>query len=613
MTSTMLRLTLVALIGSLLPMTLLQSSASATSVYHVVTFEENDSASDGVYATQTENAAMPLTAFASLSPTFSNPGFTFVGWNTASNGSGTSYADGQTYGFTSDLVLYAQWQGSYHVVTFYENDSPSDNVYASQTSNVPESLTRFSSLTPSFANPGYSFSGWNTASNGSGTSYSDGSTYSFTSDLGLYAQWTANASLAVNFVDNGGTGAVAPLSAPSGTSVVLPGGSGLSDPGYTFTGWNTQANGSGTAYAVGSTITLTSNLTLYAQWMANASIAVTFVDNGGTGALAPVTGLAGTAITVPGGTALNNTGKTFTGWNTQANGSGTTYAVGSTITLTSNLTLYAQWTSSKFVVTFDADGGAASVPSEQFAAGASPFALPDATLAGSTFEGWFTAPSGGSLVGLAGASYAPTDSVTLYAQWSTSASSTSSASLVLTFAPNGGSGSLAPATVADGTPTDLPGGVFIRPGYVFEGWSTSSKGSGTVYAPGQSFTPTTSETLYAVWRRATAVATLYGAVGDFPHFTTALTPALSRQVMRLARAIRARGWHKVELLGYTASTGLGSVDRMVSARRAEVVARALRVDLRRLHVRGVTIRASGEGSIDRRTSPVYSRVEVFLA
>ncbi len=580
---------------------------------HVVTFFENGSGSYTASTYQDGSSTQQLTLFANLSPAFTNPGYQFVDWNTSSNGSGQSYADGATYSFASDLTLYAQWQAIpiAHTVTFFENASSSDTVSSFESEVSPTALTTIASL--GFAKSGSTFLEWSTSVDGFGTTYADGATYSFSSDLTLYAQWTANASLAVNFVDNGGTGSVAPLSAPSGTSVVLPGGSGLSNPGYTFTGWNALANGSGTSYAVGSTITLTSNLTLYAQWTANASISVTFVDNGGTGALAPVAGPAGTAVSLPGGAALTYTGKTFTGWNTQANGSGTSYAVGSTITLTSNLTLYAQWTTSKFVVTFDADGGTASVPSEQFAAGASPFALPDATLAGSTFEGWFTAPSGGSLVGAAGASYAPTDSVTLFAQWSTSASSTSSASLVLTFAPNGGSGSLAPATVADGTPTDLPGGVFIRPGYVFEGWSTSLKGSGTVYAPGQSFTPTTSETLYAVWRRAAAVATLYGAVGDFPHFTTALTPALSRQVMRLARAIRARGCRKVELLGYTASTGLGSVDRMVSARRAEVVARALRVDLRRLHVRGVTIRASGEGSIDRRTSPVYSRVEVFLA
>ena len=580
-------------------------------MYHVVTFEENDNSSDGVFATQTENAPTPLTAFASLNPSFSNPGYTFTGWNTASNGTGVAYADSQTYDFGSDLVLFAQWQGSYHAVTFYENDSPNDNVYASQSANTPEMLTAFAGLSPNFTKPGYSFTGWNTLPNGSGVSYSDGAIYSFNSDLSLYAQWAANASSTVSFVDNGGTGTIASVSASSGSSVVLPGGTGLSEPGYSFSGWNTQADGLGTAYAAGSPFNVSSNLILYAQWSANASVAVTLVDNGGTGTVGPLVGSSGSSVVLPGGTTLSNSGETFTGWNTQANGLGTAYAAGSSLTLSSNLTLYAQWTTSKFVVTFDADGGSSSLPSEQFATGAPPVALPGATLVGSTFEGWFTAPLGGTLVGVAGAPYVPTDSVTLYAQWSTTAVSTTS--VVLTFAANGGSGSLAPVTVVDGASTDLPGGTFIRPGYVFEGWSTSPRGGGTVYAVGESVSPVSSQTLYAVWRRNAAVATLYGAVGDFPRFTTALTPALSSQVMRLARVIRAKGCREVELLGYTASTGLGSLDRAVSARRAQVVARALRQDLNRLRVRGVTIRASGQGSIDRRTAPVYSRVEVFLA
>ena len=38
---------------------------------------------------------------------------------------------------------------------------------------------------------------------------------------------------------------------------------------YTFMGWNTKADGTGTTYAAGSTIRLTSNLTLYAQWTEN--------------------------------------------------------------------------------------------------------------------------------------------------------------------------------------------------------------------------------------------------------------------------------------------------------------------------------------------------------
>ncbi len=388
---------------------------------------------------------------------------------------------------------------------------------------------------------------------------------------------------------------------------------GFSKSNSTFLSWNTAADGSGTSYADGATYSFSADLTLYAQWTVNASVAVTFGDNGGSGTVAPLSAPSGTSVVLPSGGGLSNPGYTFTGWNTQANGLGTAYAAGSSLTVTSNLTLYAQWATAKFVVTFDADGGVTSVPSEQFAASGAPVALPSAALAGSTFEGWFTAPTGGTLVGGAGAPYAPTDSVTLYAQWSTSTSSTSTAAVVLTFSANGGSGSLAPVDLTGGGSTDLPGGTFIRPGYVFEGWSTSAKGKAAVYAAGQTFAPATSETLYAVWRRATAVATLYGDVGDFPHFTTTLTPTLAKQVMKLALVVRARRCREVELLGYTASTGLGSLDRSVSARRAQAVARALRTDLRRLHVRGVTIRASGQGSIDRRTASMYSRVEVFLA
>jgi uncharacterized repeat protein (TIGR02543 family) len=39
--------------------------------------------------------------------------------------------------------------------------------------------------------------------------------------------------------------------------------------GYTFTGWNTRADGSGTAYAASASLTVTGNVTLYAQWGSN--------------------------------------------------------------------------------------------------------------------------------------------------------------------------------------------------------------------------------------------------------------------------------------------------------------------------------------------------------
>ena len=54
---------------------------------------------------------------------------------------------------------------------------------------------------------------------------------------------------------------------------------------------------------------------------------------------------------------MERTGYTFTGWNTEADGSGTAYEPGATVTLRSNLTLYAQWTLEEYSITYDLAGG----------------------------------------------------------------------------------------------------------------------------------------------------------------------------------------------------------------------------------------------------------------
>ena len=46
---------------------------------------------------------------------------------------------------------------------------------------------------------------------------------------------------------------------------------GFTLSGYTFTGWNTKANGSGDSYKTGEQITMTDNVVLYAQWTRNSS------------------------------------------------------------------------------------------------------------------------------------------------------------------------------------------------------------------------------------------------------------------------------------------------------------------------------------------------------
>ena len=70
-----------------------------------------------------------------------------------------------------------------------------------------------------------------------------------------------------------------------------------------------------------------------------------------------------------------------------------------------------------YTVTYDANGGSCSTTSEN----ASSVALPTPTRDGYTFNGWYTAATGGTLVGAAGDSYTPSADITLYAQWTENA------------------------------------------------------------------------------------------------------------------------------------------------------------------------------------------------
>ena len=115
--------------------------------------------------------------------------------------------------------------------------------------------------------------------------------------------------------------------------------------GYTFTGWNTAADGSGTDYSGGDTYTLPNSGTdtLYAQWQIN-TVTLTYDPQGGVGAPDDQTGDAATNVTVS-NTVPTRDGYSLTSWNTAADGSGTDYSGGDTYTLPNSGTdtLYAQW------------------------------------------------------------------------------------------------------------------------------------------------------------------------------------------------------------------------------------------------------------------------------
>ncbi len=81
----------------------------------------------------------------------------------------------------------------------------------------------------------------------------------------------ASAACTVSFNANGGNGSMADLSGNINTNVRLTTNT-FTRSGYDFAGWNTKANGNGTSYADGASVTLTGDLTLYAQWRTALSI-----------------------------------------------------------------------------------------------------------------------------------------------------------------------------------------------------------------------------------------------------------------------------------------------------------------------------------------------------
>ena len=144
---------------------------------------------------------------------------------------------------------------------------------------------------------------------------------------------------------NNGEGTVDSATGVAGESVIVA-KNGFTRNDYTFTGWNTQADGKGTAYKPGDNFTLTDEDTvLYAQWSKNApaQVNVSYDANGGTGTMESITGDVGSKIVIE-QNGFARSGYTFTGWNTQADGKGTAYKAGDSFTLTDKDTvLYAQW------------------------------------------------------------------------------------------------------------------------------------------------------------------------------------------------------------------------------------------------------------------------------
>lgn len=141
---------------------------------------------------------------------------------------------------------------------------------------------------------------------------------------------------------------------------------------------------------------------------------VEFRANGGTGSMMAQTSDAATTLTP---ISFTRAGYTFTGWHTTSSGTGgTSYSDQASFAFTSNTVLHAQWTPNTLNVTYNTQGGSAISAGSTTTGGSINSNPGTPTRNGHTFNGWFTAATGGTALTFP-YTHNQTADFTLYAQW----------------------------------------------------------------------------------------------------------------------------------------------------------------------------------------------------
>ena len=296
----------------------------------------------------------------------SRTGYTFAGYYERENGNGNKYYDENGNGvkvsdFVQSTTLYANWTANTYTVTYNSNKpSNASGTIGGTTESSKHTYDTASPLTTNgYSLIGWTFSSWNTRADGQGTAYTDGQNVSTlvsenNGSITLYADWTAN-TYTVTYNSNKPSTASGTIDGTTESSThTYDTASPLTTNGYslvgwTFSGWNTLADGQGTAYTDGQNVstlvgqnvsTLVSenngSITLYADWTAN-TYTVAYNPNKPSTASVTIDGTTASSthtydtekqLTANG---YSLVGWTFSGWNTLADGQGTAYTDGQNV------------------------------------------------------------------------------------------------------------------------------------------------------------------------------------------------------------------------------------------------------------------------------------------
>lgn len=427
--------------------------------------------------------------------TFTTPNKVFAGWATKADGE-VVYADGAKITAEDNTDLYAVWSDAY-TVTFDYNDGKTGNA----TVDVAQDTAIGAAKMPKDpTKKGYTFEGWF-----NGETKLTAETV-ITGNVIYTAKWTP-IRYTIKFDKNAAdaVGSMNDISATYDEEVQLP-LCAFTREGYTFTGWGSYKGEDKVKNLAGKDGAV---VTLKASWRGlpvnvianlNYSDAENIVRTGAVGnnynyIVKPDGGTQYSELESP-----VRPGYIFDGWFDAAEG-------GNEITnqykftaedAEKDVTLYAHW-SKAVTITFDKNGGTFYYAEKKdIRKGTAYGSLPEASISGKAFDGWYTAKDGGTKV--------ENDTIfnkdtTLYARYR-------NYQITVSFNANGGTGEMEKLVCESKVAKKLPKCTFTREGYDFEKWTNtkSSWSTPTYYEDEAEYTypytayRDTTTTLYALWK-----------------------------------------------------------------------------------------------------------------
>ncbi|GGI15294.1 hypothetical protein GCM10007377_15180 [Galliscardovia ingluviei] len=434
-------------------------------------------------------------------------GYSFTGWKDCTTASSTTiyHANSPLTLPDGGIRLCAQWYALPARLVYMHNGG---NGMMPATTGHTDSDVRVADS--QFTRNGYTFTGWNTKADGTGTPVAVNSTFRLhIGDSIVYAQWKANpAQLILN--PNGGVGDTATLNGVTGGQVSTT-GHVPTRAGYTLTGWNTSKDGNGVGHAPETEYTLPAGTTTwFAQWTANKAI-VSYNANGGAGIMSDVETITDATVTVA-KNGFERKGYSFTGWALTPQGTVAYQPQDALKVSRQPLVLYAMWAANPSRITYNLKGGDSVIPNTVGKVDETVHVTDKTpTRKGYSFNGWKDCK--------ANTVYQPNSEITLHdggvalcAEWSANPSQ-------VTYDPNGGTGVTNPTTGEVDETVKAAGSGFERKGYSFTGWNVKPDGSGDVMQPADSITlPDGGMVLYAMWSANPSQVTynLKGGDGSIP-------------------------------------------------------------------------------------------------